>query len=125
MSNCRGLTDYIAGHYACAAEIGVGHFPDLALALAKRGIRVFATDIERFEHLGLKVVIDDITRPRVSLYKGTALLYSLRPPPELVFYMRRLAKEVRAELIVKPLGSEYPGGQLMRHGDSTFFLWRA
>lgn len=120
----RGLTDYIARRYGYAAEIGIGHFPDVALELAKRGVRVFATDIEQFEHRGLRVVIDDITEPQVSLYRKTDLLYSLRPPPELVPYMRRLATDICAELIVKPLASEYPGGQLTRYGDSTFFLWR-
>jgi uncharacterized UPF0146 family protein len=123
-ANCRGLTDYIAGRYACAAEIGIGRFPDVALALAKRGVRVFATDIERREHLGLKVIIDDITEPRVSLYRETELLYSMRPAPELVPYMRRLAKEIGVELIVKPLASECLWGRLTRYGDSTFYVWR-
>jgi uncharacterized UPF0146 family protein len=120
----KGLTDYVAGRYGRAAEIGIGHFPDVALSLAKRGVRVFATDVQRFEHPGLQVIIDDVTEPLVSLYREIDLVYSLRPPPELVYHLRRLAKKVRAELIIKPLASEYPGGKLACHGDSTFFLWR-
>ena len=91
--------------------------------LAGVGVRVFATDIRPFQHQGLKVLVDDITQPDVSLYTGVDLIYSLRPPSELVPYMERLAREVEATLIVKSLASEYLGGQLSRRGNTTFFLW--
>ena len=121
--SCKGLVDYIAGKYGCAAEIGVGHFPDVALALAERGMKVFATDVKPFRHKGLKVVVDDITEPDLSLYSRVQLIYSLRPPSELVACMQRLAKAVSADLIVKPLVSEYLAGRLTRMGNTTFFLW--
>ncbi|NVL91047.1 MAG: hypothetical protein HWN69_08690 [Desulfobacterales bacterium] len=122
-NSCKGLVEHIVGTYDCAAEIGIGHFPDVALSLANRGVRVFATDIKPFQHNDLKVVVDDISRPDFSLYAGLNLIYSLRPPLELVPYMERLAKAVSADLIVKPLASEYPGGQLISKGNTTFFLW--
>jgi uncharacterized UPF0146 family protein len=119
----EGLVNYITGKYAYAAEIGIGHFPDVAFALLERGVRVFATDIRQFQYTGLKVVIDDITEPSLSAYEGVDLLYSLRPPPELVPFMVRLGKMLYVDLIVKPLAYENPGGQLIRHGNTTFFLW--
>ncbi len=122
-NSCKRLVDYIAGRYSFGAEIGIGHFPDVALALAERGLRVFATDIKPFLHDGVKVVVDNITQPDVSLYTGVSLIYSLRPPLELVPYMRRLAKVIAADLVIKPLASEYPGGQLISGGNTTFFLW--
>jgi len=122
-NSCKGLVEYIAGAYGRAAEIGIGHFPDVALALADRGVRIFATDIKPFLHDGLKVVVDDITQPNPSLYAGVHLIYALRPPLELVPYMVRLSKAVSADLIVKSLASEYPGGQLTGRGNTTFFLW--
>jgi uncharacterized UPF0146 family protein len=121
-NTCEGLVDYIAGTYRCAGEIGVGHFPDVALALASRGVGIFATDIRPFEYSGLNVIVDDVTGPDLSLYAGLNLIYSLRPPPELVPYMNLLARQLSVDLIVKPLTSEHPGGQLTRHGSSTFFL---
>ena len=48
METCRrieGLVDFIAGRYHNVAEIGIGHFPDVAFALLDRGVDVFATDI--------------------------------------------------------------------------------
>jgi uncharacterized UPF0146 family protein len=118
------LAEYIAGRYRKSVEIGIGHFPDLAFALVDRGADVFATDIDPFSYRGLKVVVDDVTRPDISLFKGVDLIYSMRPPPELVYYMARLAARLSAALIVKPLSSEFvEGRKVVRHGDTTFFEW--
>lgn len=123
-SSCKGLVDYIVDRYKYGVEIGIGHFPDVALALEAAGVRVFATDIKPFRYKGLKVIVDDVTAPHWSLYAGLDLIYALRPPLELFPYMRRLAKGIGAALIVKPLASEYPRGELIRQGDTTFFVWR-
>ena len=119
----EGLVDYIAGNYDYAVEIGIGHFPDVAFALLKRDVLVFATDIRPFQYSGLKVIMDDILEPDFSAYTTLNLIYSLKPPSELVPYMIQLARRLSTDLIIKPLASEYQEGQLIRHGDTTFFLW--
>jgi uncharacterized UPF0146 family protein len=125
LETCRrigGLVDFIAERYRNTAEIGIGHFPDIARALIEKGVRVFATDIRPFHHEVIRFVIDDVTSPDMTLYKGVDLIYSMRPPTELVPYMKRLAKTISADLIVKMLSSEYPEGfHLMRNRDTTFF----
>lgn len=120
----QGLVDYIALQYRWVAEIGIGHWADVASALTQRDVSVIATDTKSCPHDGLKVIVDDVTKPDLSLYTGVELLYSLRPPPELVPYMSLLAEAISADLIVKPLASEYVGGQLTRYGGSTFFMWK-
>jgi uncharacterized UPF0146 family protein len=126
LETCRrikGLIDLIAGRYHSAVEIGIGHFPDVAIALLARGVQVFATDIRPFRYPGLNVVIDDITEPDLSLYKGKKLIYAMRPPPELIPYMKRLANLISADLILKPLSDEYSEEwRLMQNGDMTFFI---
>jgi len=118
------LAGYIAGRYKRSAEIGIGHFPDLAFALRDRGVRVFGTDIFPFSYKGLRFVIDDITRPDISLFYDVDLIYSMRPPPEIVYYMDRLAKRLSASVIVKPLSSEFvEGRKIVRHENTTFFEW--
>jgi uncharacterized UPF0146 family protein len=118
------MSEYIAGRYGKCAEIGIGHFPDLALALAAKGVEVFATDIVPLTYEGLRVIIDDVTSPDISLFYGVDLIYSMRPPPELVFYMERLAASLSADLIVKPLSSEFVDGrESVRFGGTTFFEW--
>jgi uncharacterized UPF0146 family protein len=119
----QGLVDYISGTYQNSAEIGIGHFPDVAFALLKKGVRVFATDVRQFQCDGLSVVMDDITEPDFSLYSSVDLIYSLRPPPELVPYVLRLAEAISADVIVKPLASDYLTGKMIRNGSTTFFLW--
>ena len=119
----EGLVNYIGARYHSAAEIGIGHFPDVAFVLLQRGVRIFATDIKTFQYEGLKVMIDDIMKPDLSLYIGLDLVYSLRPPQELVSYMVQLAKKLSTDLIIKPLSSDYLGGQLVRHRDTAFFIW--
>jgi hypothetical protein len=37
--------------------------------------------------------------------------------------MIRLARVISTDLIVKPLSSENPGGQIVRHENVTFFIW--
>jgi uncharacterized UPF0146 family protein len=119
----QGLVDYISGTYRDSAEIGIGHFPDVAFALLKHGVKVFATDVRQFQHNGLSVILDDITEPDFSLYTSVDLIYSLRTPPELIPYVIRLAKAVSADVIVKPLTSDYAGGKMIRNGNTTFFFW--
>jgi uncharacterized UPF0146 family protein len=89
-----------------------------------KGLRVFATDTKRFSHRGLKVITDDIVNPEIALYAGVRLLYSLRPPPELVPYMKTLAQRLPADLIVKPLASESLDRPLRCHQTTTFYLWK-
>jgi len=119
----EGLVDYIAGKYVYAVEIGIGHFPDVALLLSQNNVRVFATDIKAFRYRGIKVITDDITEPDLSLYDGLDLIYSLRPPPELVPYMIRLSQRLSTDLIIKPLSSEHCDGQLVCYENTSFFLW--
>lgn len=123
-SSCEGIFDYIVSGYDSAVEIGIGHYPDVGLALLKKGIHVFATDIIPFHHDGIEIFVDDISHPDLSLYSGIQIMYAIRPPLELVPYMKRVAKEVNADLIVKLLSSECPGGVLNGRGRTAFFLWR-
>jgi hypothetical protein len=126
LETCRtiaGLADFIAERYASAAEIGIGHCADIARELQKRGMTVFATDIREFLHHGVVVLLDSVISPDIYLYVGVDLIYSMRPPPELVPYIAGLAKTVSADVIIKPLYSEYPEGwRSMKYRNTTFFI---
>jgi uncharacterized protein len=120
----EGLIDYIAGRYTSAVEIGIGHSTIVAVSLHEKGVSIVATDTRPFYYEQLKVIVDDITDPDLFFYRNTGLIYSIKPPPELVPYMKKTAKSVSADLIVKPLSSEYHDGQLIRHGNTTFYIWK-
>lgn len=119
----EGLVNYISDRYSSAVEIGIGHFSDVAFALLKKGMQIFATDVLPFKYNGLRVIADDIMEPDLTVYTDIDLLYSLRPPPELIYYMVKLTRRLKADLIVKPLSPDYFEGKLLRHGNTTFFLW--
>ena len=117
------MVDYIADRYHSAAEIRTAISPMSALSLLERGMTVFATDIYPFQYRGLNVVMDDITMPDPSVYNDIELLYAMRPPSELLPYMKRAAVMFSADMIVKPLSSEYMDGNLIKHKCNTFYLW--
>jgi uncharacterized UPF0146 family protein len=69
--------------------------------------------------------MDDVTMPVVSLYDDRDIIYSMRPPPELIPYMKKLAETISADLIVKPLSTDsIDEGRLIRYGNTTFLLWK-
>ena len=55
------------------------------------------------------VVKDDITAPNMELYKGSDLIYSIRPPPELYPYLKDTAAHIGAHLIIRPLTTDHVG----------------
>jgi len=120
----EGLIDYIAGRYTSVAEIGIGHSPKVAVRLLEKGIAIFATDTRPFDYEQVKVIVDDITDPDLFFYRNIDLIYSIKPPPELVPYMIKTAKKVSVDLIVKTLASEYLDGQLLCAGNTSFYIWK-
>ncbi len=117
------LVDYIAEKYSSVAEIGIGHYPDIAYKLVLKGIDIIATDIYPFHYRDIKFFIDDITEPDISIYNSARLIYSIRPAPELVIYMKKLARTIKVDLIVKPLSSEFHDGELINYKGINFYLW--
>ena len=67
--------------------------------------------------------------PRLDLYRGASLLYSIRPPLELQMAMGRAAARVGADVLVRPLENEVaelPGftRRLVNAGEARFYLFR-
>lgn len=118
------IADYISSHYKSVAEIGIGNFPDIALLLKKRGLEVIATDIKEYNYKGLRFFIDDIFKPDLNIYKGIQLLYSIRPPNEFLIYMKKLAKDICSDLLLKPLSSDVLDGYLVNYNGIYFYLWK-
>ena len=134
MSLLRGaddLAEFIAENYrGRVVEVGVGYFVDVALGLQTRGLDVVLTDKEE-RFLGrLRVEKDDIFSPRLELYRGVSLLYSIRPPLELQLAMGQLASLIGADVLVRPLMDEVAelpdfGRRLVNRGEARFFLFSA
>ena len=123
------LADYIAQNYSGrVVEVGAGHVAHVALLLASRGLQVIPTDREERLLAGLKVEKDDIFSPRLELYRGAGLIYSIRPPLEMQLAMGVVAGEVRADVLIRPLMEEVarlPGfsRRLVNWGRANFYLY--
>ncbi|MBE2900375.1 hypothetical protein DNK57_06135 [Methanothermobacter thermautotrophicus] len=85
-------------------EVGAGRFLYVSDYIRKHSkVDLVLTDIKP-SHGG--IVCDDITSPRMDLYRGASVIYSIRPPGEIHSPLMRVANAVGARLIIKPLTGE-------------------
>ncbi|HOO54513.1 MAG TPA: UPF0146 family protein [Methanothrix sp.] len=122
------LARFILARYSGkVVEVGVGRVPEVALLLAPH-LEVVTTDKEARTLGGLEVISDDIFTPRLDVYRGASLLYSIRPPLEMQLAMGRLALGLGADVIVRPLNdevSQIPGfsRSIVNEGEARFYLF--
>ena len=100
------IAEYILKNYKNkVVEVGVGGLPQVALALKDR-INVVVTDIKEHKYDGIGFVVDNIFSPDMDIYKGATLIYSIRPPVDMQEAIARAAKNVGADLLIRPFGNE-------------------
>lgn len=92
-------------------EIGVGFNFKAALKLKELGFDILVVDwnpkaVERAKELKLNAVIDDIFNPQLEIYNDTNAIYSIRPTPEMMPYLLKLAKTVKVPLYIIPLSTD-------------------
>ncbi len=119
-----GLAEYIARNYkGKVVEVGVGHYFEVAKILAKNGLDVYTTDIKDVKTpKEVRYFIDDIRLPRIKIYEGASLIYSIRPPPELFESIRAVSQKVSADCIIKPLYGDFPEGKLVNYKGTYFYV---
>jgi uncharacterized UPF0146 family protein len=134
MSSLRGaedLAEFIGQNYSGRiVEVGAGRVLDVARLLLARGLVVVLTDREEWQLGSVCIEKDDIFAPRMELYQGASLLYSIRPPLELQIAMGGVAARVGADILIRPLQdevAELPGfaRRLVNAGEARFYLFRA
>ena len=85
-------------------EIGVGKYCGVYEFLnSQDSIEIIKTDINPHDE---SVIKDDVCRPDLDLYKNSDIIYAIRPPSEIHPCLVKLAMEVKAQLIIKPLFNE-------------------
>ncbi|WXG40692.1 MAG: UPF0146 family protein [Candidatus Freyarchaeum deiterrae] len=113
----ENIIEYIVSNYSNSrkiVEVGVGRLPEIAIALKEKlpDAEIIVTDVipnilvqlSNCHHI--KSVIDDVTSPNMRIYKNSDLIYSIRPPPELQYYLLRIANTVKSDLILRLLTNE-------------------
>ena len=94
-------------------EVGVGHRVNVAEKLKETmpTTEVLVTDtqesvIRSYNGSSVRAIVDNVFSPRLHVYQGASLIYSLNPPMEMVPALEKLAKDVGADLLVKPMSDE-------------------
>lgn len=130
----RAIAGYIAENYPSAGkivEVGVGRMPEVAMEL--QGLlpacEMIVTDVIKQSTLPerIKFICDDITKPNFHIYEGAALIYAIRPPPELQPYLLEVAQVAGADLLIKPLAAEsmpLQGGKLINYRGVAFYMFK-
>lgn len=119
------IADYISKNYCGkVVEVGIGYNWKVALELKRRGFEVVATDVRVIPVVGIEFFLDDVTNPRMEIYLNSSLIYSIRPPPEIVPYIVEIARKVNSDLLVRPFGNEFYSGKLVNYKGERFYIWR-
>jgi len=141
LHDTEDLLEFIARSYGKArkiVEIGVGTYPWIAKGAKERlpETKVVVTDTNEETLATIKkacpeieVVCDDVFNPRMKVYEKADLIYSLRPPPEMVRDIMKLASKVGCDVLIRPYpdeegGYSYPiseGWRLITHGRAVFY----
>jgi uncharacterized protein len=101
---------YIADNYSHAVEVGIGKNTDAAEMLSRAKTLLFSTDVKKMPVPDdLAFIIDDVFSPDVSRYRGTDVIYAIRPALEMIPPLIALAQRVNCDLIVYHLGFESYG----------------
>jgi len=130
LRGAKDLAQFIGKNYSGrVVEIGVGHVLEVALHLASLGRDVLITDREERYLGGVHIEKDDIFMPRLDLYQGASLIYSIRPPLELQLAMGILASRLGTDILIRPLNdevAELPGfsRRLVNAGEARFYIFR-
>jgi uncharacterized UPF0146 family protein len=115
-------------YFGKVVEIGVGLQYNVAIKLSEY-VKVIVSDIIDINQIDKKIssmyVKDDISNPRLSIYKGASLIYSIRPPIEIQTDIINLAYKVGSDALIRPLGSEIVKDvrlKLKNFGKAAFYV---
>ena len=122
------IAEFILKNYSGnVVEVGAGFVDDVASRL--KTLDVIATDTSSYRLGSMIIEKDDIFSPRMGLYTGASLLYSIRPPLEVQLAMGMLALKIGADVLIRPLGDEVadlPGftRSLLNIGVARFYVFK-
>lgn len=118
----KDFAEYILGNYKDVpiVEIGIGANFRVFEELKKNNVDVRAIDIGPATD---DVIKDDVLNPDMEIYSGAGLIYSIRPPPELVPYIEEVARKAGADLLIRPLTTDDvpENGELKNYKSAIFY----
>ena len=121
-SDYKDFAEYILRHYRSMpiVEVGIGTDFRVFKELKRHNADIKAVDINPPSG---DVIKDDVLNPEMEIYRDAGLIYSIRPPPELVPYIEKIAKEAGADLVIRPLSTDGvpANGKLQNYKSAIFY----
>lgn len=112
-------------------EIGVGFNFKVALELKNLGRRVLVVDwnpeaVKKAKELGLEAYVDNVFSPRLEIYRDTVAIYSIRPTPEIVEPILKLAQLLKIPVYILPFSLDHMPRilRLENYGGLPIYTWR-
>jgi len=118
----KDFAEYILRYYpdTSIVEIGIGADFRVFKELKRQNVDIRAVDISPSSG---DVTGDDVLNPDMDIYRGSGLIYSIRPPPELLPYIEKIAQKAGADLIIRPLSTDDApaNGKLQNYKSAVFY----
>jgi uncharacterized UPF0146 family protein len=138
------IADFITLSYSDAEtiiEVGVGVNPWVSKLVKERlpKTRVIVTDVDKEKLIyvrklcpNLELMHENILEPHLKVYYDANLVFSIRPPPELVPELFRLSQRVGCNILIRPYSSEEGGYNYLKihgwrfisHGQTSLYWLR-
>lgn len=130
LPDCRDISEYILTNYKNkVVEVGVGSRPEVALLL-KDKLDVVVTDVNEQKFDGLRFCRDNIFNADIEIYRKASLIYSIRPAVDFQDALAKVAREVGADLLIRPFGNEkadlseyFKNHALVNYKTARFYLY--
>ena len=118
------IAEYILKNHPQAkkiVEVGIGFEDSVYREIKLKGLNAVATDIEPMDD----AVTDDITNPLLEFYEDADVIYSIRPNPEMIENIRKIAKTVGSDLIIRLFStdSQYKPNEMKLVNYKKAVLW--
>ncbi len=121
----NSLASYIINNYrGKVVEIGIGEYGEVASALSRNeDIEFIAVDKKNREYTDFEFYVDDLSSPDIEIYRGAELLYSIRPPMDILESIIDLKKQIGCDLLIVPLHDDIPSQsyELINHEGEVIY----
>jgi len=113
--DCEDVAEYIAKNYPKAKQIveaGIGAETCVFEKLKEKSFNVIALDLKSADLNVIKINIEKEhdsaaeMRKMLEVFQGAELIYAIRPNPELTEALIEIAKQVKADLLIRPFATD-------------------
>jgi len=111
IQDCEDVAEYIEKNYPKAragarkiVEAGIGSETCVFEKLKEKNFNVTAFDLKPKTR---KTIKSNVFSPEaIEIFKEAELIYAIRPNPELTEALKNIAKDVNADLLIRPFSSD-------------------